>query len=68
MTPSSSSESGDARARDWVDSHITTMMGVGAIYRLEGPFSPLAAAAAGPGFTARGGDHSHACIALGMTF
>jgi hypothetical protein len=54
------------RGPDAVDAKGTTTLGVGAIYRLNGPISLLASA--GPSFAGRDGDKYHAYVALGLSF
>lgn len=49
-----------------VGSRSTTTVGVGAVYRLNGPLSLLASA--GPSFSGRSGDKFHAYVALGWSF
>jgi len=54
------------RGPDAIGGRPTTTLGLGAIYRLKGPFSLLASA--GPSFAGRDGDKYHAYVALGLNF
>ncbi len=52
--------------RDAVDTRVTTTLGVGATYKLHGPFALLASA--GPSFAGRDGEKFHAYAALELAF
>lgn len=51
---------------DEIGARPVTTLGVGAIYKLSGPFSLLASA--GPSFAGRDGEKYHAYLALGLSF